>query len=235
MGLDGVNWIHLAEDRGKMTGCCEYSNETLGPYKAGNLLTSWGTVRLSRTTLLRGVGSFLFHGATAPSGPGPPHHRGFTTTLRHTTLGRTPLYEWPARRRDFYLITHNTHKRQTSVPPAAFEPTIPASERPLTHAFRPRGHWDRRSWKLVLLNASYFTGIFSRWITYCFVLLNGVSVACVTYHRALNSSKICKLLFLFKHHVLRCIRSTGVLIPSEWNVFDRVLTHSSAASCCDRY
>ena len=24
------------------------------------------------------------HGATAPSGPGPPHFRGFTITLRHT-------------------------------------------------------------------------------------------------------------------------------------------------------
>jgi len=28
---------------------------------------------------------------TASSGPGPPHCRGFTITLRHTTLGRTPL------------------------------------------------------------------------------------------------------------------------------------------------
>jgi hypothetical protein len=27
--------------------------------------------------------------ATSPSGPEPPHHRGFTITLRHTTLGRT--------------------------------------------------------------------------------------------------------------------------------------------------
>ena len=25
------------------------------------------------------------------SGPGPPYYRGFTITLRHTTLGRTPL------------------------------------------------------------------------------------------------------------------------------------------------
>jgi len=33
------------------------------------------------------------HGATAPSGPGPPHYRGFKITLRHNTLGRTPLYE----------------------------------------------------------------------------------------------------------------------------------------------
>jgi hypothetical protein len=28
------------------------------------------------------------NGVTAPSGPGPPHYRGFTITLRHTTLGR---------------------------------------------------------------------------------------------------------------------------------------------------
>jgi hypothetical protein len=40
----------------------------------------------------------VFHGATAPSGPGPPHYRGFTITLRHITLGRTPLDEGSARR-----------------------------------------------------------------------------------------------------------------------------------------
>jgi hypothetical protein len=32
-------------------------------------------------------------GYTAPSGPGPPHYRGFTITVRHTTLCRTPLDE----------------------------------------------------------------------------------------------------------------------------------------------
>jgi hypothetical protein len=74
------------------------------------------------------------HGATAPRGPGPPHYRCFTVTLRHTTLGRTPLDEWSARCRDLYQTTHNTHKRQTSMPPAGFEPAIPASERPQTQA-----------------------------------------------------------------------------------------------------
>jgi hypothetical protein len=29
----------------------------------------------------------------------------------HTTLGKTPLDEWSARRRDLYLITHNTQKK----------------------------------------------------------------------------------------------------------------------------
>jgi hypothetical protein len=52
---------------------------------------------------------------------------------RHTTLGKTPLDEWPARRRDLYLTTHNTHKKQTFMSPAGFEPTIAASERPQTH------------------------------------------------------------------------------------------------------
>jgi len=31
----------------------------------------------------------------------------------------------------FYLTTHNTRKRQTSMPPAGFEPTISADKRPL--------------------------------------------------------------------------------------------------------
>jgi hypothetical protein len=66
---------------------------------------------------------------TAPSGPGPPHYRGFTLTLRHTTVGRTPLDEWSARR-----TAHDVRKRLTSILSAGFEPAIPASERPQTHA-----------------------------------------------------------------------------------------------------
>jgi hypothetical protein len=56
------------------------------------------------------------------------------THFRHTTVGRTHLDEGPARRRDLYLTTHNTHKRQTSMPPMGFDPTILVSERPKTHA-----------------------------------------------------------------------------------------------------
>ena len=85
-------------------------------------------------------------GATAPRRRGPPHYRGFTNTLRHITVGGTPLDEWSARRRDLYLRPHNTLKRQTSMSAAVFEPTIPASERPQTHGLRSRGHWDRREW-----------------------------------------------------------------------------------------
>jgi hypothetical protein len=77
---------------------------------------------------------YFFYCRAAPSGPGRPHYRDFTITFRHTTLGRTPLDEWSVRCRDLYLTTHNTYKRQTSMPPAGFEHAIPASKRPQTHA-----------------------------------------------------------------------------------------------------
>jgi hypothetical protein len=55
--------------------------------------------------------------------------------MTHTyNLGTTPLDEGWACRRDLYLTTHNIHKRQVSMPTKGFEPAIPASERPQTHA-----------------------------------------------------------------------------------------------------
>jgi len=51
-------------------------------------------------------------------------------TQRRSTVGRTPLDEWSARRRDLYLATHDTHNRQMSMPPVGFEPKISSGERP---------------------------------------------------------------------------------------------------------
>jgi hypothetical protein len=70
--------------------------------------------------------------STAPSWLRPLHYRGFTITLRHTTLGRTPPDQRSARRKDLYLTKHNTRRRQTSMSRAGFEPTIPEGERPQT-------------------------------------------------------------------------------------------------------
>ena len=55
-------------------------------------------------------------------------------TQRRTTVGRTLLDEWSARRRDLCLTKHNTNNRQTSMTPVGFEPTISAGERPETYA-----------------------------------------------------------------------------------------------------
>jgi hypothetical protein len=40
---------------------------------------------------------------------------------------------WTSDQPDLYLITHDTHKRQTSETLAGFEPTVTASERSQTH------------------------------------------------------------------------------------------------------
>jgi len=61
--------------------------------------------------------------------------------MTHITCGRTPLDEGSARRRVLYLTTHNLRKRQISIPPAGFEPEIPASERPQTHALHIAATW----------------------------------------------------------------------------------------------
>jgi hypothetical protein len=55
-------------------------------------------------------------------------------TLRHITVGRTPLDERSARPTDLNLTTHNTHKRETSMPLVGFEPSIPANKHRQTHA-----------------------------------------------------------------------------------------------------
>ena len=47
-----------------------------------------------------------------------------------TTVGRTPLDEESDCRKDIYLTTYNTLKRQTLMLPAGFEHANPASERP---------------------------------------------------------------------------------------------------------
>ena len=83
---------------------------------------------------LRGWYHFFFFCEKVLCWAGPRHYRSFTTTLRHTTLGRTALAKWSVRHRDLYLTAHNTHNRQTSVSPMGFDPAILASEWPQTHA-----------------------------------------------------------------------------------------------------
>jgi len=56
------------------------------------------------------------------------------TLIDTNTVGKNPLDEGLARRRDRYLTTHNTHQMETFTPPARFEPAIPASVLSQTHA-----------------------------------------------------------------------------------------------------
>ena len=116
------------------------------------------------------VFGFVF-GATAPQWAKPSSFPKFPDhTQRRTTVGRTPLDQWSARGRDLYLTTHNTHKRQTSMPLVGFEPTISAGERPQTY---------------VLARVATGTGVSSgdipKWIT----LSQQAALVCFCMHMSL--------------------------------------------------
>ena len=106
--------------------------------------------------------NFFYNGATAPSGRGPPHYRGFTSTLRHTTLSVTPLDEWSARRRDLYL-TKKQDSQQTDIHAlGGIRTRNPSKRAAASPSFRPRGHWDRLSFKIPHQNRNITPSYFLR-------------------------------------------------------------------------
>ena len=83
----------------------------------------------------------------------PSFTRFLDHTQRRNSVGRTPLDEWLARRTDLYLTTHNTHNRQTSMPPVGFEPKKFSKREAADLRLRPHAHWDRRGiWLMFTLN-----------------------------------------------------------------------------------
>jgi hypothetical protein len=60
-----------------------------------------------------------------------------------TTVGRTPLDEWSARRRDLYL-TNTQYSQQTNIhAPGGIRTRNPSKRAAADPRFRPLGHWDR--------------------------------------------------------------------------------------------
>jgi len=86
------------------------------------------------------------------------HCQGFTITLRHTTDSRSTLDQWSAWRRELYLTTPNTHKRQKFNTPAGFEHAIQKARATADPRLRPRGEWDRHCFEVhftIILPSEY--------------------------------------------------------------------------------
>jgi len=65
-------------------------------------------------------------------------------TQRRTTVGRTPLDEWSARRRDLYLTTHKHSQQRNIHAPGGIRTHDLSRGAAADLRLRPRGHWDRR-------------------------------------------------------------------------------------------
>ena len=83
--------------------------------------------------IYRLIPPFIIWGKTPQWAIASSFTRFLDHTQRRTTVGRTPLDELSAPRRDLYVTTHNIHKIQTSMPPVGFEPTLSAGEQPQTY------------------------------------------------------------------------------------------------------
>jgi len=80
-------------------------------------------------------------------------------TQRRSTVGRTSLGEWSARRRDLYLTTHNVLHRQTSMPPGGIRTHNPSKRASVDPRPKPRGHWNRHYLYLIHLNTFFWQEI----------------------------------------------------------------------------
>jgi len=74
-------------------------------------------------------------------------------TFRQTTLGRTPLDEGSARRRDLWQHTTLTGDRYACSRIWTHNPSKPAAAEP---SLRPRGHYDRPVYSLCTFNYFYW-------------------------------------------------------------------------------
>jgi hypothetical protein len=93
-------------------------------------------------------GDFFSNGATVASGLGRPHYRGFTITLRHTTLGRPPLDEGSVCRRDHYLNNKTQHSQDTDIhTPGGIRTRNHSNRGAADPHLRPCRHWRRRQWQ----------------------------------------------------------------------------------------
>jgi hypothetical protein len=96
-----------------------------------------------------------------------PFLRFLDHTKRRIAVGRTSLYEWSARRRDLYLKTHNTHKKEI--------------RKTVRYIIIGRSQWPCRLWPL----ASWDCGFESRrWHgyfgEYCALSVVGLCVGLIT-------------------------------------------------------
>ena len=120
----------------------------------------------------------------------------FTSFLDHTkrriTVGRTPLDEWSALRRDLYLTAYNTHDREISMLPVGFEPRISTGERPQTYALdfaatRAGMSWLSFMFPVFLRRTWQRTAEVNLWNSATCFFLHGLCLCMLKHHASITA------------------------------------------------
>jgi hypothetical protein len=147
-------------------------------------------------------------------------------TRRRTTVSRTALDEWSARRRDLYLTTHNTHNRQTSMPPDRIQTHGPSRRAAADPRLRPRGHRTAMFLVFLLLIPRFLVSSF----LFSIPLIS--KRLCTHYPRvpySLLSFTFCILSPLYLLRVMSVL--TCILSPCLFNAFNVFLSTDTCAYC----
>jgi hypothetical protein len=99
---------------------------------------TWFTSEIS---VVKGI--TIFYGATTNSGPRPHHCRNFAITLRHTTVVRTSLNEWPARGRGRYIPNTQSSQDTNIHALISIRTRDPSNRAAADLRLRPHGHRDQ--------------------------------------------------------------------------------------------
>jgi hypothetical protein len=110
-------------------------------YQMINFIKTWYGVPIMKQTLT----VFIFLWRCGPTRVMPSSYVRFLDhTQRRTTVDKTPLDEWSARRRDLYLTTYNTHKA------SSFSRFLDHTQRRTTVDRIPLDEWSARRRDLYL-------------------------------------------------------------------------------------
>jgi hypothetical protein len=133
-----------------------------------NLYLYWdkGWTLQNRDELIKTKRFCFSHGATAPSGPGPPHYRGFMIILRHTPQSVGLL--WTSDQPDAETSTwqHTTLTRERH--PRHWRDSNPQSQeasgrRPMPY-IKSRNLWTRNLRIVIYAGYSSFSLLYSGWL-----------------------------------------------------------------------
>jgi hypothetical protein len=213
-------WLHMDDDVKSKYCTKRGQGGAISGAATSEFVWTWERTVLSHYTMHL----YCFSWLDSPSGPRPPHYRGFVITFRHTTRLVGPI--WTS---DPSVVQTHTwqHITLTTDRHIHFSGGIrtrkPRKRAAADPGLRPRGHWDRHLYCCPDVSIRNATLLINNSINFRFYLLRATFATYV--HPIVTETKEVKRLRLQQRRcaTVRMCESTDLSFP-----WIRVVTHSQA-------